>query len=136
MVWSLIFLSFGVRMVNAEEQGSQVQQVIEKKTFTKFTKSTSNGRGYLTGGLMNGKEMRKPFLIDKKKRKKARVRTPRTLKKTAAKVRTSVLLKQTARERTRDPLKNQFKGGGFRRIGRRRSGRIRRGKGKRKRRQM
>ena len=30
VVWSLIFLVFGVRMVNAEDQGVQVQQRIEK----------------------------------------------------------------------------------------------------------
>ena len=30
VVWSLIFLMFGVHLVNAEEQGNQVQQGIEK----------------------------------------------------------------------------------------------------------
>ena len=29
-VWSLIFLVFGVHLVNAEEEGNQVQQGIEK----------------------------------------------------------------------------------------------------------
>ena len=30
VVWSLIFLGFGVHLVNAEEQGSQVQQACDK----------------------------------------------------------------------------------------------------------
>ena len=33
VVWSLIFLGFGVRLVNAEEQGSQVQQRMSENDF-------------------------------------------------------------------------------------------------------
>ena len=45
-----------------------------------------------------------------------------------SKVGTSVLAKYTARERTREPLKHQLKGGGFRKSGKERSGRGRRRK--------
>ena len=103
VVWSLIFLVFGVHMVNAEEQGIQVQQRIEK-IFVELPKSTSSGRGYFTGGPVRGKGKRKPFVRDSKERKTARARTQEPFKKTAN-VGNLVHLKQTARERTREPLR-------------------------------
>ena len=57
---------------------------------------------------MNGNGMSDPF-VEKKKRRKT------------AKVGTLVLLKQTARERTREPSENQWKGGVFRKSERKRS---------------
>ena len=53
VVWSLIFLGFGVHLVNAEEQGSQVQRRMIEKTCIKLPKSTSHGgRRCFTGGLV------------------------------------------------------------------------------------
>ena len=69
--------------------------------------------------------MRELFVLNKKIRETARERTQGLLMETA-KVGTSVTLKQIARERTQEPLKNQLKGGEFRRSGRKRSGRRRR----------
>ena len=51
VVWSLIFLVFGVRMVNAEEQGVQVQQRTEKDLGQIPEESTFYGRRGFTGDL-------------------------------------------------------------------------------------
>ena len=99
-LWSLIFLGFGLHLVNAEEQGCQVQQRMIEKDFHQTFKSTSHGRGRgcCTGRLVKGKMLR--GLNSKKRRKK----------------------RETARERTQEPSKNQWKGGEFKGSERRRSG--------------
>ena len=75
VAWSLIFLVFGVRMVNAEEQGVQALQRTEHISVKYTEESTFDGRRCLTGGLVNGNGMSEPFVKKKKKRKTARVRT-------------------------------------------------------------
>ena len=60
--------------------------------------------------IVNGKDMREPFVKNKKKRERARVRTEELLKKTAT-VGTFVPLKQTTRERTQEHSKNHLRGG-------------------------
>ena len=68
-VWSLSFLGFGVHLVNAEEQGSQVQQRMSEKDFIKLPKSMSHGgRIGFTGGLVKWERLRE--LIAKMKKKK------------------------------------------------------------------
>ena len=78
VVWSLIFLVFGVHLANA------------------------NGRGRTRGRLVSGNGMRKTFVGNEKKREIARVRTQGPSIKTA-KVGTSIHQKETARVRTRGP---------------------------------
>ena len=63
--------------------------------------------------------MRELFVLNKKIRETARARTQELLMETT-KVVTLAPLKQIARERAQEPLKNQLKGGEFRRSGRKR----------------
>ena len=89
VIWSLIFLGFGVHLSKAEEQGSQVKQRIEKISVKCPEEWRSDGRGCTLVRIGNGNGMREVLVKNKKKRETARVRTPGPLTK-KCKVVTSV----------------------------------------------
>ena len=97
VVWSLIFILFGVHMVKAVEQEVQVQKRSRRQSMEQDDSK-----------IANGNRMRDLFVLNKKKKETARVRKQEPFKNTA-KVGTLVPLRQTAKERTREPLKNQKK---------------------------
>ena len=105
VVWSLIFLGFGVHLVKAEEQGSQVQQRMDE---SKRLLSNSPSRR-----PMEEVDASLETCEGKNLRETTRVRTQAPLKETARVV-TLVHLKQTARTMTREPSKSQWKDGKFR----------------------
>ena len=75
VLWSLIFLGFGVHMVNTEEQGIQVRQMSEKELYPIHrVEDDSRWRRMQTLNLMNGVWMKRPF-GKVKKRETARERT-------------------------------------------------------------
>ena len=133
VVWSSIFLVFGVLMVSAEEQGVQVQQRIEKDLGQTPRGVEVRWKRMHSCECYEWKWYKRVFCKNEKKRETARVRTQEPLMETA-KVETLVPLKQTARDRIQAPSKNQLKGGEFGRSGRKISGRKRRRKRRRRRR--
>ena len=62
VVWSLIFLGFGAHLVNAEEQGSQVQQRMSEKDLYQILHVDSRRKRMLHLGLVKGKGLREPFV--------------------------------------------------------------------------
>ena len=98
VVWSLIFIVFGVRLVKVEEQEIQAQKMSEKD-FYPIPRVDVRWKRMLSWEACNWKgDEREFFAKKKKKRETARVRTQGPLKKTA-RVGTQVPLKESARER-------------------------------------
>ena len=83
VVWSLIFLAFVVHMVMRRGRKFRYSKGSKKISVKCLEESTSDGRGCLTGGPVNGHGMRELFVKKIKKRETARVRTQGPLKKTA-----------------------------------------------------
>ena len=98
VVRSLIFLVFGVRMVNAEEQGAQVQQKTEKKISVKYPRRVD------FRWKMRWKWHERASCVEQEEKRNSQGKDPRTLNENSQGG-VSSTLKLTARERTQEPLK-------------------------------
>ena len=141
VVWSFIFLLFGVYQAKAEVQVDQTHKEIAREAY----QDLQDGNPWMKERMAIWED----WCLKQKERKTARERTQEPLKETVregtpvpkkvtvrartqgpwkkvVKVGTSALAKQTARERIREPQKHQLKGGGSRKSGKKRSGKGRR----------
>ena len=122
VAWSLIFLVFGVHMVNAEEQGSQAQKMSEKDHYP-IPRVDLRWKRMLYWGTCEWKWDERVFCKEEKEKSNSQGKDPRLLMETA-RVGTQVPSNKQP-ERTQELTKNRCKGGEFRKNERKRSGRKR-----------
>ena len=107
VVWSLIFLVFGVHMVNAEEQGIQVQQRIETDLGEIPRGVEVRWKKMVDWGTCECKWDERAFCKEEKEKRNSQGKDPRTFDGNSDGEDLSTL-KQTASERTQEPFKNQL----------------------------